>query len=284
MQQLKYPSFDDIKYYQQYSQDQDLQQQLVSKTNNNIKYIPVLISQQTIINYQPQVQQQYPQYQQHYVHPQPEQQNLNFNLNPEASDLLKDQDFQKQKVFLGLILGVYILWSILFVFLICPLVFQIIQYNFESNQISLSLILLLVFSLTTMILAKFGIARNNRSTATSLIILCGLVLRVYQFEAIMGYSIIGNFIFNIIVLIYLMFAETELNMFSPNITEFFIILILAIQYDSIFYYCIFTSQIYAFCLMNVLKQIIKGRFQLKKNQVFVGVIAAFYGQIGCFTE
>ncbi|CAD8100653.1 unnamed protein product [Paramecium primaurelia] len=307
MQQLKYPSFDDIKYYQQYSQDQDFQQQLISKTNNNIKYIPVLISQQPIIYQQPQVQQQYPQYQQHYILPQPEQQNLNFNLNPEASDLLKDQDFQNQKVFLGLILGVYILWSILFVLLIRPLIFQIIQYNLEGNQISLSLAILLVFSLTTIILAKFGIARNNRSTATSLIILFGLVLSyslfyltliqtldsflytetyewVYQFEAIMAYSILGNFIFNIIVIIYLMFAETELNMFFPNITQFLISLILAIQYDSIFYYCIFTTQIYAFCLINVLKQIIIGRFQLKKNQVFVGVIAAFYGQIDCFTD
>ncbi|CAD8179769.1 unnamed protein product [Paramecium pentaurelia] len=306
MQQVKYPNLENIQYSQPSSSNQDLQQQLVNKTNENIKFIPVLISPQENLQGQAQYQQ-YSQYQQHQVAPYYQNQNdyIVPLQNTNYSNLIKDKEFPGQKLFLCGILGIYILWSIIFVILLFPISMLFVDKR-NGTQNPIYFILLILFSFTTILLAKLGIRKNNRNTLTSILILFGVILSYTCFYSaflstlasfstqqfgwdfviaiFLAASVIGNFIFNFILLIYLVFAEEKLKMIYPILIELIGILIFSIIYHPIFLFCILFMLPYSISLMSAFSQIIKGRFQLERNQVFAGAIASFYSQIVCCTD
>ncbi|CAD8160149.1 unnamed protein product [Paramecium octaurelia] len=273
----KIPNFQKTQYSNQQSQDQGLQEQFVDKTNQNIKFIPVLAPQQE--NCQQQAQyQQYSQYQQNQVIPYAEYFNHSLvPIPPQNSNLLKDQDFSTQRLFLCGILGVYILWSILSVLLLFPLSIVYFWDTHQGSQSPLPLLSLIIFLFLTIFLGKFGIQKNNRQLSASIFVLLGLVFSYtscylsllgsfasnsksqfgWDFVAALAVvsSVIGNFIFNFISLICLMFSVKKFNPIFPVLFELLVIVILAFIYHPIFLFCILFLTPYAICLMHAFKQI-----------------------------
>ncbi|CAK64880.1 unnamed protein product (macronuclear) [Paramecium tetraurelia] len=304
MQEAKYPNFENIQYSDPPSQSEGLQQQLMDKPNQNIKFVPVLSPSQQ--NCQESTEyQQYAQYQQNQVIPYAEY--FNHNIVPipaQNSNLLKDQDFQTQKLFLCGVLGVYILWSILFVLLLFPLSMVFFWDTHGGNPIPF--ICLIIFSFFTIFLGKLGTKKNNRNLSTSIFILLVLLFSyTFFYLSLLGslgsqsksqfgwdfviaifliFIVVGNFIFNFIALACLTLSDNKFNTAVPVIVEIFVVVIVAIIYHPIYLICIPFLLPYAICLMNAFKQILNGRFELEKNQVIVGVMASFYCTIVCCTD
>ncbi|CAD8145194.1 unnamed protein product [Paramecium octaurelia] len=306
MQEAKYPNFENIQYSNPSSQGEGLQQQFMDKPNQNIKFVPVLASSQQ--NYQESTQyQQYAQYQQNQVIPYAEY--FNHSLVPipvQHSNLLKDQEFQTQKLFLCGILGIYILWSILFVLLLFPLSIVFFWDTHSGNGSPIPFFFLIIFLFLTIFLGKLGTKNNNRKLSNSIFILLMLLFSyTFFYLSLLGslgsqsksqfgwdfviaifliFFVIGNFIFNFITLACLIFSDNKFNTAYPVLIEIVVIVIVAIILHPIYLFCILFMVPYAICLMNAFKQILNGRFELEKNQVIVGAMASFYCSIICCTD
>ncbi|CAK67856.1 unnamed protein product (macronuclear) [Paramecium tetraurelia] len=298
MQQVKYPQFD----IQSPEQRDHAQPQLFQNTQEDIKYIPVLPQQNP--NFQ-QYQQVILPYSQQINNNQPNYYNLDQPLQPVYSKLLKDQDFLTQKFFLSSILGMFTLWTFLFVLFlfVMQVSFSKLFYEHRSSYpycISASVILLIV-------LVKLGSMERFRQVNKSQYINQSGLALLFYFGSIFAYTLIfffilrasssgpnsdlpssfivgifiviplfANFIVTIILLIYILIENKEFRFQKVLFCEFLCVLPFAIIFVPMILSLIVLMP-YTLLLMNVLKQIQSGRFNLNKDQVLSGTLAAYYG-------
>ncbi|CAD8127441.1 unnamed protein product [Paramecium sonneborni] len=86
----------------------------------------------------------------------------------------------------------------------------------------------------------------------------------------------GNFIVTIILLIYILIETKKFKFYKVVIFEILVILSFGIIYVPALISLVILLP-YTFLLINVLKQIQFGRFNLNKDQVLSGTMAAYYG-------
>ncbi|CAD8209505.1 unnamed protein product [Paramecium octaurelia] len=289
MQQVKYPQFD----IQSPEQREHAQPQLFQNTQEDIKYLPVLPQQNP--NFQ-QYQQVIIPYSQQINNNQPNYYNLDQPLQPVYSKLIKDSDFLTQKFFLSSILGMFTLWSFLFVLFlfVIQVSFQKSFYEHKSSYpywITASVMLLIV-------LVKLGSMERFRNPGLTFLFYFGSIFAyTLIFFFILGASssgpnsdlpssfIVGifiviplfaNFIVTIILLIYVLIENQEFRFQKVLCCEFLCVLPFAILFIPMILSLIVLMP-YTFLLMNVLKQIQSGRFNLNKDQILSGTLAAYYG-------
>ncbi|CAD8209235.1 unnamed protein product [Paramecium pentaurelia] len=295
MQQVKYPDLNMLS-------QETLSQQLFENNNQNIKFIPIVTPNQDQILQQIQAQQQ-----QKSKDVSPYQEYSNYQVTQEQqsiSNLIKDQDFQKQKKFLQKILGIFILWTIgacLTYIFFCYTLFRIKRIE----VVFLLFILISLFSIP--ILIKVGIGKNYRNTSSSITILLGLILSYTIFYL----GILGLIMF----IIHEYWAckyrklqkpwnqllcqfynanilkhgntsnQNDLQQYIYRFQDVFFAQLVVIFLCGIFVkelsFALVLAIPYPFCVMNVFKQILKGRFNLQDDQVITGSITAFYGLFIC---
>ncbi|CAD8110883.1 unnamed protein product [Paramecium primaurelia] len=289
MQQVKYPDLNMLS-------QETLSQQLFENNNQNIKFIPIVTPNQDQILQQIQAQQQ-----QKSKDVSPYQEYSNYQVTQEQqsiSNLIKDQDFQKQKKFLQKILGIFILWTIgacLTYIFFCYTLFRIKRIE----VVFLLFILISLFSIP--ILIKVGIGKYYRNTSSSITILLGLILSytifylgilglimfiIHEYWAslvifLIFLIILGiNFFANFIMLIYLSMETHQIKMIYVFFAQLVVIFLCGIFVKELSFALVLAIP-YPFCVMNVFKQILKGRFNLQDDQVITGSISAFYGLFIC---
>ncbi|CAD8096287.1 unnamed protein product [Paramecium primaurelia] len=168
---------------------------------------------------------------------------------------------------------------------------------FKLNISEIYLILAICSLIAIGVLIKFGIDQKYRKTQSSLLILFGLIfcytlfyigilffllISVHNYwTSVLVYTVFQtqicfNFITNFIILIYLFFEKTKIRVIYVCFVEFAIIVLLGIFYPPFFYLLIVVIP-YPLCVLNVFKQILKGRFNLQSDEVVAASIAAFYG-------
>ncbi|CAD8177443.1 unnamed protein product [Paramecium octaurelia] len=289
MQQVKYPDLSN-------SNQETLSSQLFENTNQNIKFIPVVTQHQDQFSQSIYVQ---PQVSLNQVAPYQEFANYQVTQEPiQTSNLIKDQEFQKQKKFLMQILGIFIIWTI-----VASLIYIFFCYTlFRIQRLDIVFFTFLFISVILIpILIKIGIGERFRNKSTSICILFGLILNhtmlYFGIFGIITYRIndywgalavfiifqinIGvNFISNFIMLIYLWFEQNRIKMIYVFVGQLLVIGVCWIFLKQITLFLVFTLP-YPFCVLNVLKQIQKGRFKLQDDQVITASITAFYGMIIC---
>ncbi|CAD8128150.1 unnamed protein product [Paramecium sonneborni] len=291
MQQVKYPQFD-IESSNQQANNNNLQQQLFINKEQEIKYIPVLTQQNQNLQQYQQVMLPYPQ----QINNQQEYYNLDQPPQPSNSLLIKDSDFLIQKFFLGSILGMFILWTFLF-----TLIFFILMIIFGSGLFKHKDVYpyyITVCICVLMFLTKLGQMEKCRDVVSSPLCYFGSIIAYtltfffifasftsetsseFPMTFIVAVFIItplfGNFIVTIILLIYILVETKEFKFYKVIICEFLCVLPFAIIYVPTLISLVILLP-YTFLLMNVLKQIQSGRFNLNKDQVLSGTMAAYYG-------
>ncbi|CAK79920.1 unnamed protein product (macronuclear) [Paramecium tetraurelia] len=295
MQQVKYPDLSN-------SNQETLSQQLFENTNQNIKFIPVVTQNQDQFSQSIQVQ---PQVSLNQVAPYQEFANYQVTQQPiQTSNLIKDQEFQKQKKYFMQILGIFILWTIVAFLIYIFFCFTL----FRINRLEIVFFAFLFISVIGVpILIKIGIGENYRNVTqnhlqqkpASIFILFGLILN----HTMLYFGILGVIIYiindywagkNIIrykAWLYFSFShqiQVQTSLFEQNrikmiyvfVAQLFVIAICGIFLQQITLFLVFTLP-YPFCVLNVLKQIQKGRFKLQNDQVITASITAFYGMIIC---
>ncbi|CAD8184607.1 unnamed protein product [Paramecium octaurelia] len=289
MQQVKYPDLST-------SNQETLSQQLFENTNQNVKFIPVVTQHQDQFSQSISVQ---PQVSLNQIAPYQEFANYQATQQPiSTSNLIKDQEFKKQKKFLMQILGIFILWTI-----VALLIYIFFCYTlFRIKKLEIVFFAFLFISVILIpILIKIGIGENFRNTSTSICILFGLILNhtmlyfgilgvimyiIHDYWGSLAVFIIFqlnvgvNFISNFIMLIYLCFEQNSIKMIYVLVAQLLVIGICGIFLQQITLFLVFTLP-YPFCVLNVLKQIQNGRFKLQNDQVISASITAFYGMIIC---
>ncbi|CAD8122484.1 unnamed protein product [Paramecium sonneborni] len=289
MQEIKYP---DLNIQSQ----ETLSQQLFENNNQNIKFIPVIIPNQ---NQFPQITQAQPIFQNNQIAPYQEYSNYQITQQQQTkSNLIKDQDFLQQKKFLKKILGIFILWTII----ACLLYFFFCLYLLEISRIGIEFYIILIISIISIpILIKVGLDQNHRNKQHSIAILIGLIIShtlFYQgiFGIIMkitndGWASVAiflifliitgiNFFANFIMMIYISIENNQIRSSYVCFAQLIFICLFVIILKELSYFLVFAIP-YPFCVMNVLKQILKGRFNLQDDQIFTASIAAFYGMFIC---
>ncbi|CAD8110022.1 unnamed protein product [Paramecium sonneborni] len=275
-------------------------QQLFDNKDQTLKYIPVIIPAYG----NNENHQQYSSQQQHSLNQvTPNQEFSNVQVNDQlifsTSNLIKDKDFSQQKQLLLKIIGIFISWTILSVFLFFLLMLSV----FKELKISAIYLILAICSLIAIgFLIKLGINQKYRKTESSLLILFGLIcsytlfyiglvffllISVHNYSAsvliitVFQCMICFNFVTNFIILIYLFFERTKIRVIYVCLVQIAIIVLLGILYLP-FFYLIIVVLPYPICILNAFKQILKGRFNLQSNEVVTASIAVFYGMfVGC---
>ncbi|CAD8213467.1 unnamed protein product [Paramecium pentaurelia] len=288
MQQVKYPQFD----IQSSNQLENLQQQLIQNTKQDIKYLPV--QPQYNLNLQQQQLVSLPYSKQ--INTQQNYYNLDQLPQSTNSYLLKDSDFLTQKFFLSSILGMFIFWTFLFV-----LIFFIMMILFGRNLYEHQNAYPYCFAASVIILiflVKIGSMEKFRQTELTFLIYFGSIIAytLTFFFIIASFStdpsiemsgafiagllliipLFSNFMVTIILLMYVLIETKQFRYFRVFFFEFLCVLPFAIiQIQYIISLVIILP--YTCLLINVLKQIQLGRFNLSKDQVLRGTLAAYYG-------
>ncbi|CAD8187654.1 unnamed protein product [Paramecium octaurelia] len=217
-----------------------------------------------------------------------------------SDNLIKDVDFNNQRIFLLKIIGIFIIWSLIFFLSLYLFGLNIKQSNEPLSQI------LIFLSLTFLILLmRMGIRNQNRNPLKSCLIFFGLlifynVLYISLFSSLQFAdnnqvnvdTIVGtillicvslNFLVNIIVLAYLLVARERIRMLYVIALEIAILIFLCIFYNPAIIMIPFGFP-YTYCLIKTLQQILNGKFSLKQNQVISGAIATFFGLFNICNE
>ncbi|CAD8211750.1 unnamed protein product [Paramecium pentaurelia] len=288
MQQVKYPQFD----IQSSNQQDNLQHQLFQNTTEDIRYLPIVQQQtQNSQNYQQVVHpysEQVNKYQNYYQLDQPPQ--------PTNSLLLKDADFLTQKFFFSSILGMFVIWSFLFalLFFIMMVIFERKLYK-HKNEYPLWITVCVI---VLILLVKIGSMEKFRYAGLTLVLYFGSIIAytltffflIAYFSTTPGSDVpstfiagvfmflplFANLIVTIILLMYILIETKKFRFYKVFVCEFLCVLPFAII-DFKTLICLVILLPYTFLLLNVLKQIQKGRFNLHKDQVLSGTLAAYYG-------
>ncbi|CAD8118579.1 unnamed protein product [Paramecium sonneborni] len=208
-------------------------------------------------------------------------------------NLIKDIEFKKQKLFLIKIVGIFIIWTLVFLSL-----FYLLSLLIDFKTPIMGIVFTYVSIGILILLMRMGVRNKNRQPLKSCLILLGLLLfytTLYFsfflsvgelepnkfsldtiFVSIVVITITLNFFVNFIVLTYLLIERERIRFLYIIIIEVIFLIILCIVFPPTIIFIPLPFP-YTYCLVKTFQQILIGKFDLKQNEVIPGAIAAFLG-------